>query len=72
MKDRGKKERLGEGRRKEKKGERKGGEVGGRKRSHDQAGSQIVIQESGSVFLTTHFCENQHLLLVSSIIPFVT
>lgn len=45
MKDGGKKERLGKGRKKEKKGERKGGVVGGRKRSHDQAGSQVVIQE---------------------------
>lgn len=60
MKDGGKKERLGKGRKKEKKGERKGGEVGGRKRSHDRAGSQVVIQESGSAFLTTHFCKNQH------------
>lgn len=57
MKDEGKKVGRGKEEGKEKRKERRRGRW---KRSHGQAGSQIVIQESGSAFLTTHFCDNQH------------
>lgn len=52
MKEGGKKRQIGRGKergKEERKQKRKEGR-GGRKRSHDQTGSQIVIQESAQLF----------------------